>query len=71
MKDSGSTSILGMKFIEIPGRDFAMQETEVTRGQWKALMGYYPARNDAMCQPTPLSDDHPVSCVTPRFLLLC
>lgn len=60
----GSTSISGMNFIQIPGQGFAMQETEVTRGQWKALMGYYPEANDANCTPRVLADDHPVSCVS-------
>jgi hypothetical protein len=55
---------LGMNFIPVPGRSFAMQETEVTRGQWKVLMGYYPEENDQSCTPTVLTDDHPVSCVS-------
>lgn len=59
----GSASISGMNFIQIPGQGFAMQETEVTRSQWKALMGYYPGE---ACgdDPAVLADDHPVSCVS-------
>ena len=60
----GSTSVSGMNFISVPGQSFAMQETEVTRGQWKALMGYYPEANDPSCPPTVPTDDHPVSCVS-------
>jgi formylglycine-generating enzyme required for sulfatase activity len=62
----GSTSISGMNFISFPGQSFAMQETEVTRGQWKALMGDYPEAIDASCKPKVPSDDHPVVCVSAR-----
>ncbi len=60
----GGGSIAGMNFIPIQGQSFAIQETEVTRGQWKALMNYYPEAKVTSCTPKVLVDDQPVSCVS-------
>ncbi len=59
----------GMRFIPVQGRNFAMAETETTRGQWKAVMGKYPEErpgwNDcALKEKTIFEDSHPVSCVS-------
>jgi hypothetical protein len=58
-----------MIFIPVKGQKFSMQETEVTRRQWKALMGLYPEDNlpswqKKDCDPRVKSDDHPVTCIT-------
>ncbi len=60
----GSATVIAMNFIPVQGQSFSMQETEVTRGQWKALMGYYPEANDQSCDADVLTDDQPVSCVS-------
>jgi hypothetical protein len=39
---SAGDAFLSMRFIPVQGRTFEMQETEVTRGQWKAVVGHYP-----------------------------
>jgi formylglycine-generating enzyme required for sulfatase activity len=46
-----------------------MQETEVTRGQWKFVKGRYPEHlpgwNDSyLKKKTVFEDNHPVSCVS-------
>jgi len=64
-----STLPQDMRFIPIAGTNFEMQETEVTRGQWKSVMGKYPEDppvSDGVCNyPRNFvpSDFHPVSCV--------
>lgn len=41
-------------------KDYWMQTTEVTRGQWFAVMGYYPK----VCGPVVERPEFPVTCVT-------
>lgn len=53
--------IAGMRFIPVQGRNFAMQETEVTRGQYYEVMKRYPEKcSDSVVE----QNDHPVSCVS-------
>jgi hypothetical protein len=57
--------MLGMNFISVHRQYYSLQETEVTRGQWKALMGTYPEEQNS-CVPTVKQDNHPVSCVSQK-----
>jgi formylglycine-generating enzyme required for sulfatase activity len=56
---------LQMKFIPVAGQAHAIQETEVTRGQWKSVMGYYPETMHRLCtMAKDATDQHPASCVS-------
>ncbi len=46
-------------------QDFLLQTTEVTRGQYRAVMGRYPEEDlTNSCGPVFKDDGHPVSCVS-------
>jgi outer membrane protein assembly factor BamB len=52
---------LGMKFVAIPGKPYAMQTTEVTQGQWFSLMGTEPWKGMAL---TSVGPEYPVAHVS-------
>lgn len=71
-KSSVKDGLDSMNFVEVVGQSFYMQETETTRGQWKAIMGSYPEENESnsswkKCnneEKVIKEDSHPVSCVS-------
>lgn len=71
VKDVGvvNTPAADMRFITVQGRSFAMQETETTRAQWKAVMGKYPEELPGwydcyLKERTVFDAFHPVTCVS-------
>ncbi len=64
--EAGRSSDEQQYSVSIPS-DFLLQATEVTRGQYRAIMGAYPeheSRGPGDCRPNISNDDHPVTCVS-------
>ena len=67
--NDGGGPTVAMRFIAFPEQGFEMQETEVTRGQWKSVMGAYPEDRPGWekClfeETIVYEDNYPVSCIT-------
>ncbi len=58
-EEDGRSVDEALHWVEIT-EDYWVQTTEVTRGQWFAVTGYYPK----VCGPVIERNDYPVTCIT-------